>query len=177
MIVITGPSGSGKSTIIQPLRDRADLRFSISATTRDPRPGERHGVDYLFVTPSQFQAMIDAGELVEWAEFNDHLYGTPAGPLKKAIGEGNDVLLDIEIQGARQIREKFPDATMIFIAPPSMEELERRLRARKDTSEGDIEERLDLAAELDATSELFDHVVVNRVAEDAIKEVVDLIRR
>lgn len=132
---------------------------------------------YLFVTRDEFESLIAGGDLLEWAEFNDHLYGTPDTPVREAIAGGKDILLDIEIQGARQVRARFPDALMIFIAPPSLSELERRLRERGDTTEEDIADRLQMAAELDASSELFDHVVINDVAERAITEVIDLVSR
>ena len=175
LIVITGPSGSGKSTIIQALLQKTDVQFSISATTRSRRPGEKDQVDYLFVSPREFQDMVDNDRLLEWASFNDRLYGTPAEPVKRRMAEGQDVLLDIEVQGARQIREKYPDALMIFISPPSIEELERRLRQRGDTSASDIQDRLEMAIASDVSSDLFDHIVVNEVVDLAIAEVVDLI--
>lgn len=175
LIVITGPSGSGKSTIIQALLQKTDVQFSISATTRSRRPDEKDQVDYLFVSPQEFQEMVDNDQLLEWASFNDRLYGTPAEPVKRRMAEGQDVLLDIEVQGARQIREKYPEALMIFISPPSIEELERRLRQRGDTSASDIQDRLEMAIALDVSSDLFDHIVVNEVVGSAIAEVVDLV--
>ena len=119
--------------------------------------------------------MVDNDQLLEWASFNDRLYGTPAEPVNQRLAEGQDVLLDIEVQGARQIREKYPEALMIFISPPSIEELERRLRQRGDTSASDIQDRLEMAIALDVSSDLFDHIVVNEVVDLAITEVVDLI--
>ncbi len=175
LIVITGPSGSGKSTIIQALLAKTDVQFSISATTRLRRPGEKDRVDYLFVSPQKFEEMVDNDQLLEWASFNDRLYGTPAEAVNQRMADGHDVLLDIEIQGARQIREKYPDALMIFISPPSIEELERRLRRRGDTSASDIQDRLEMAVALDVSSDLFDHIVVNEEVDVAIDKVVDLI--
>ena len=178
LLVISGPSGSGKSSIVRELLDRLDLVFSVSATTRLPRPGERHGVHYEFVSRRKFDAMIKADELLEWAEYNNRLYGTPALPVDAAVEEGRDVLLEIETQGARQVRENRPNAEMFFIAPPSLEELERRLRSRGDTLEADIEDRLRIAqAELVEAPELFDHIITNEDLRRAIEETLNLITR
>ena len=132
-------------------------------------------MDYLFVSPQKFEEMVDNDQLLEWASFNDRLYGTPAEAVNQRMADGHDVLLDIEIQGARQIREKYPDALMIFISPPNIEELERRLRRRGDTSASDIQDRLEMAVALDVSSDLFDHIVVNEEVDVAIDKVVDLI--
>ncbi len=178
LLVISGPSGSGKSSIVRELLDRLDLVFSVSATTRLPRPGERHGVHYQFVSRKDFEAMIDSDEFLEWAEYNNRLYGTPVRPVDEALREGKDVLLEIEIQGARQVREKRPDAKMFFIAPPSIDELELRLRRRGDTSKENIEDRLMIAeAEMAEAAELFDHIVVNEHLQKAIDETLELITR
>lgn len=176
LLVISGPSGSGKSSIVRELLDRLDLVFSVSVTTRLPRPGERHGVHYEFVSRRDFDAMINNGELLEWAEYNNRLYGTLAQPVDAAVEQGRDVLLEIEIQGARQVRENRPDAEMFFITPPSLEELERRLRQRGDTSEVDIEDRLRIAeAEMVEAPELFDHIITNQDLPKAIEETLELI--
>jgi guanylate kinase len=173
---MSGPSGSGKTTIIRRLLEDIDLIFSVSATTRVPRPGEREGVDYHFVTTSEFESMIAEDTLLEWAIYNGNHYGTPAGPITKANDAGADVLLDIELEGARQVRAHRPDALMIFVAPPSLEILERRLRKRGDTSEKDIQGRLSIAeSQLAEATSLFDHVVVNEVLDDATAEVANLI--
>jgi guanylate kinase len=176
LLVVSGPSGSGKSSIVKELVDRLDLEFSVSVTTRLPRAGERHGDHYSFVSRKDFEAMIEAGELLEWAQYNNRFYGTPAAPVAAANAAGRDVLLEIEIQGARQIREHKPDAVMFFIAPPSLHELELRLRRRGDTSEEDIEDRLHIAeSEIAEAPTLFDHVVVNENLDQAISEMVGLI--
>ena len=178
LLVISGPSGSGKSSIARELLDRLDLVFSVSATTRLPRPGERHGVHYEFVSRRDFDAMIKRGELLEWAEYNNRLYGTPTFPVDAAMEQGKEVLLEIEIQGARQVREKRPDAEMFFISPPSLEELQRRLRRRGDTSEADIEDRLRIAeAEMIEAPELFDHIIINEDLQQAIEETLELVTR
>jgi guanylate kinase len=158
------------------LLDRLDVEFSVSVTTRLPRPGERHGDHYNFVSRRDFEAMIENGELLEWAIYNNRFYGTPAAPIEQAVAEGRDILLEIEIQGARQVREQRPDAVMFFVAPPSMDELERRLRRRGDTSEEDIEDRLEIAEqEMQEAPILFDHVIVNDDLDRAIEDIVGLI--
>lgn len=173
---MSGPSGSGKSSIVRELLDRLDVEFSVSVTTRLPRPGERHGDHYNFVSRRDFEAMIENGELLEWAIYNNRFYGTPAAPIEQAVAEGRDILLEIEIQGARQVREQRPDAVMFFVAPPSMDELERRLRRRGDTSEEDIEDRLEIAEqEMQEAPILFDHVIVNDDLDRAIEDIVGLI--
>jgi len=176
LLVVSGPSGTGKSSIVRELLDRLDIDFSVSATTRLPRPGERHGDHYNFVSRRDFETMIDNGELLEWALYNNRYYGTPAAPIEEALAAGRDILLEIEIQGARQIRKQRPDAIMFFIAPPSMDELERRLRRRGDTTDEDIEDRLVIAeSEMDEAPGLFDHVIVNETLDQAIEEVLGLI--
>ena len=176
LVVISGPSGSGKSTITRRLIEQVDIQFSVSATTRDPRPGETHAAHYLFVSNDDFQAMIDSGELLEWAIYNGNCYGTPAAPVESANARGRDVLLDIEIQGARQVKAHRPDALLIFIAPPSLEEMESRLRLRGDTSDEDIAERLNIArTQLEEAPDLFDHIVVNKDLDVAVSEVVKLV--
>ena len=176
LIVVSGPSGSGKSSILRSLADRVDFRFSVSATTRAPRPGEIDGIDYHFVDRETFEGLITDGSLLEWAVYNNNYYGTPAGPIDEAIARGENVLLDIEIQGARQIRRSRPDSLMVFIEPPSPDELERRLRSRGDTSEEDISARLAIvASQMAEATELFDHRVVNDDLETATDEVANLI--
>jgi guanylate kinase len=176
LLVVAGPSGSGKSSIVRALLDRLDLDFSVSATTRLPRPGERHGDHYDFVSRRDFETMIENGEMLEWAQFNNRFYGTPAAPVEEALAAGRDILLEIDIQGARQVREKRPDAVMFFISPPSLEELEIRLRRRGDTSDEDIEDRLEIAeSEIAEAESLFDHTVVNESLDEAIEEMVRLI--
>lgn len=173
---MSGPSGSGKSSIVRELLDRLDVEFSVSVTTRLPRPGERHGDHYNFVSRRDFEAMIENGELLEWAIYNNRFYGTPAAPIEQAVAKGRDILLEIEIQGARQVREQRPDAVMFFVAPPSMDELERRLRRRGDTSEEDIEDRLEIAEqEMQEAPILFNHVIVNDDLDRAIEDIVGLI--
>lgn len=176
LVVVSGPSGSGKSSIVRNLLGRLDIEFSVSATTRSPRPGEIDGRHYHFVNKENFEEMIASGELLEWAEYNGHYYGTPKSGVDRATGEGRDVLLEIEIQGARQIRSHRPDALMFFIVPPSIAELTTRLRTRGDTSPEDIESRLAIATtEIEEAAEVFDHIVVNDILERASDEVANLI--
>jgi guanylate kinase len=160
------------------LAERVAFRFSVSMTTRAARPGEVEGEDYDFVDRSRFERALAEGELLEWAEYAGNLYGTPRGPVMETLATGDDVLLDIELLGARQIRQAFPEALMIFIAPPGMEELERRLRSRGDTDAAAIEQRLAIAAaQIEEAEELFDHIVVNDVVDDAIDDVMDILSR
>jgi guanylate kinase len=176
LLVVSGPSGSGKSSIVRELIERLGIEFSVSATTRLPRPGERHGVHYNFISRRDFESMIEKDELLEWAVYNNRYYGTPAAPVEETLADQRDILLEIEIQGARQVRERRPDAIMYFIAPPSLEELERRLRRRGDTSDEDIEDRLEIArSEMAEAPELFDHIIVNDNLEQAISELEGLI--
>jgi guanylate kinase len=176
LLVVSGPSGSGKSSIVRELVDSLGLEYSVSATTRLPRPGERHGVHYNFISRRDFEAMIENGELLEWAIYNNRYYGTPLAPIEETLADQRDILLEIEIQGARQVRDRMPEAVMFFIAPPDLEELERRLRRRGDTSEEDIEDRLEIArAEMAEAPELFDHIIVNDNLEQAIAELEALI--
>lgn len=174
--MIAGPGGVGKSTIVSELRKRIPVHFSVSATTRPARPGEIDGFHYRFVDDETFRRLIRSGELLEWAEFNDNLYGTPKDAVDAALEEGRDVLLEIEVQGARQVREAMPEAIMIFVAPPSMATLRARLEARADTSEADIAAKLRIAeAELAAAPELFDHVVTNDDVGRAVDEIVEIL--
>jgi guanylate kinase len=176
--VIAGPSGAGKSTIVRGLLHLRPFRFSVSATTRPPRPGEIDGVHYQFVTVGDFRRMVEESQLLEWAEYGDHLYGTPLAPVLDVLDVGEDLLLEIEVNGAQQVREVYPDATMIFIRPPSLEELERRLRTRGDTDEHSISRRLDIAAdELAVAEQLFDYVIVNDDVDRAMHEVLDILDR
>jgi guanylate kinase len=176
--VIAGPSGAGKSTIVRGLLHLRPFRFSVSATTRPPRPGEIDGVHYQFVPVEDFRRMVEDSQLLEWAEYGDNLYGTPLIPVLNVLDLGEDMLLEIEVNGAQQVREVYPDATMIFIRPPSLGELERRLRARGDTDEVSISRRLDIAAdELAVAEQLFDHVVVNDDVDQAMNDVLDILDR
>lgn len=176
LIVIAGPGGVGKSTIVDELRRKLPLHFSVSATTRDPRPGEVHGFHYRFVTRHEFERLIDADDLLEWAVFNGNYYGTPRDAVVAGLEEGRDVLLEIEVQGAFQVRRVMPEAVMIFVAPPSMETLNKRLATRADTTDADIAAKLRIAEEeLQAAPELFDHIVINDDVERAVGEIMGIL--
>ena len=162
LTVITGPSGVGKGTLVAALRQRQpSIWLSISATTRSPRSGERDGEHYFFLDRDDFDQRVAAGGLLEWAEFAGHCYGTPRQPVQEHLDAGRPVLLEIELEGARQVRHSFPEGFQIFIKPPSFEELERRIRGRGTDSDGAIRRRLERAqVELEAEGE-FDAVLVN----------------
>lgn len=162
LIVLTGPSGVGKGTLLRSLlQRRPELYVSVSATTRAPRVGEVDGKDYYFIPRSTFERMVANGELLEWAEFADNLYGTPLAPVEDQIRQGKWVILEIELEGARQVRQSFPDALQIFILPPSFKELEQRIRNRGQDTEQAIARRLQRAREeIDAATE-FDIQIVN----------------
>ena len=176
LLVLSGPSGVGKSSVVTRLRElRPDLRFSVSATTRPARQGEIDGVHYHFVDRDRFEQMIAGGQLLEWAEFAGHLYGTPAAPVEDAIGAGSDVLLEIELQGARQVRDNAPGAIRVFLAPPSWDVLVDRLQGRRTESAEVIERRLATArVELAAEGE-FDYTVVNADVTRAAEEILALL--
>jgi guanylate kinase len=177
VFVITGPSGVGKGTLIRELRSRLpDLALSTSATTRTPRDGEEEGVDYFFLDRDEFNRRADAGEFVEHAAYSGNRYGTLRSELERHMREGESVVLEIEVQGARQIRAAMPEAVLLFIAPPEPAELRRRLVARGADSETAISERLKTAElELDAQEE-FQHVIVNDDLETAIAELEAAVR-
>ncbi|OKH17620.1 guanylate kinase [[Limnothrix rosea] IAM M-220] len=172
LIVLTGPSGVGKGTIVRELLARHDQLFlSISATTRQPRTGEVDGKDYFFKSRAEFEAMIAAKELLEWAEYAGNYYGTPLPPVAAQTTQGNSVLLEIEVVGANSVKHIFPDALRIFILPPSFEVLEKRLQGRGTDSEEVIAKRLTRAKEELELSEEFDYQIVNDDLEAAIAEI------
>lgn len=175
LIVMSGCSGVGKSTVLSNVMDRrADLRFSVSATTRPPRPGETDGQSYYFVSKQTFLDMIEKGEFLEYDAHMDHYYGTPRKQLEEKLETGS-VILDIEPNGAFAVREAWPDAVLIFIAPPSIEELERRLRSRGDTSAEQIEKRLARAKWEMEQSASYDYVVINEQVEACADEILKII--
>lgn len=170
--IISGPSGVGKSTVLRALMERRkDLYFSVSATTRDPRPGEIDGVHYHFLDVDTFRARIARDEFLEYAEYVGNFYGTPKKFVDDAMDQGQDVILDIEIQGAIQVTGKRPDTVRIFIAPPSWAELERRLTERGTDSEEKIQKRLLRAKVEFQTAHTYDYFVINDTVENAVKEL------
>jgi guanylate kinase len=178
VVVLSGPSAVGKSTLVRCLRERiAELHFSVSATTRAPRPGEVDGVDYYFVTPARFQQLIDEGALLEWAEIHSGLHrsGTPARPIRDATAAGHPVLIEVDLAGARAIKQAMPEAISVFLAPPSWEALEARLVGRGTETPEVIARRLATARTELAAQDDFDEVVVNSQLETACAELVSLL--
>jgi guanylate kinase len=175
LTVLSGPSGVGKSTVVAHMRkEHPEVWLSVSATTRKPRPGEKHGVHYFFVTDEEMDKLIANGELLEWAEFAGNRYGTPRAAVMARLEAGEAVLLEIDLQGARQVRESMSDALLVFLAPPSWEELVRRLTGRGTEPPEVIERRLEAAKiELAAESE-FDITLVNTSVEDVARELLAL---
>ena len=172
IIVFSGASGVGKSSALKRvMAAREDLRFSVSATTRDPRPGEEDGVHYFFVTRERFEQMIEDREMLEYDAHHENLYGTPRNQL---LGEKH-VVLDIEPNGAFQVKRNYPDAALIFVTPPSLEELERRLRGRGDTPEEQIQVRMARAKWEIAQSDHYDYVVLNDDLDRCVAEILDII--
>ena len=179
LVVISGPSGVGKDTLIEHLRRRdPSLRYSISYTTRKPRPGEVEGVHYFFVSRQRFEELVAEGFFLEHATYNGNYYGTPAAAVEEARAAGNDILLKIEVQGAALVRKRAPDGVFIFIAPPSKDELVRRQERREGgVPDEDMVERLKIAeTEMNHATD-YDHVVINEDLERAVSEVLDIIRR
>lgn len=177
VFVITGPSGVGKGTLIRTLRERLpELALSVSATTRAPRPGEEDGVDYHFLTDADFQRRVNAGEFVEHATYSGRRYGTLRSELERHVAAGHPVVLEIEVQGARQVRETLPEALQVFIAPPSVEALRNRLIGRGTDDEEQIAARLRVAKEELAAQGEFGQVVVNDRLDDAVDQLLSIVQ-
>jgi len=171
ILVISGPSGSGKSSIVRRLQNDPQVVFSVSATTREPRQGEVDGVHYHFLKPAQFRERVEHGDFVEWAEVHGHLYGTLRRPMEEAVRAGKTYLLEIDVQGALQLKELGVDACFVFVAPPRMDDLRRRLTERGTDAPEVIERRLRKASDEMEEARRYDHVVVNDDIARAVAEV------
>lgn len=177
LFIVTGPSGAGKGTVLGRLLPMMDgLRCSVSATTRQPRAGEEDGVNYYFLTRPAFEQMIQQGAFLEYAEYVGNYYGTPAAPVNECLEKGIDVILEIEVQGALIVKQKRPDARLVFIVPPSFADLELRLRSRGSESCETIEKRLAKAKEEYAAADQYDYIVVNDQVEGAADELRSIIQ-
>lgn len=177
LVVVSAPSGAGKTTLCHEVRLLVpNLFYSVSSTTRAPRPGEVNGVDFHFATEAEFVALRDRDEFAESAEVHGHLYGTPARPLEDALGRGEDVLLDIDTQGARHLRTRYPEAVTVFIMAPSLADLEARLRERKSDAPGEIARRLARAREEMASWREYDYLIINRDVKEAAERLATIIQ-
>jgi len=177
IFVISAPSGTGKTTLVRLLLSRfPTLSFSISYTTRLPRPGEVNGQHYFFVSEKEFKKSIAKGEMLEWAKVYGHYYGTPLTFVQEKIAAGKDIVLDIDIQGAQAVKKKMPEAILIFFIPPSWNELQRRITSRSSDSPEEIKKRLEAAKKEILAAREFDYIVINDVLEDALKELVSIIQ-
>ena len=178
LMVVSGPAVVGKGTIVKLACQKAqgNIHLSVSATTRNPRPIDKEGVTYHFITKEEFRSMIEQNEVLEWAEYVGNYYGTPRKPVEDALKKGQDVILEIEVQGAMQIKKNFPDAVLTFVAPPSREELERRLRDRGTETEEQIVSRLQTAEEELSRINEYDYIVVNDTIEKASEDLLTILR-
>lgn len=176
LFVVSAPSGAGKTTLCREMRLRlSDLAYSVSVTTRAPRPGEVNESDFSFVSDAEFRKLRDAGAFAEWAVVHGHFYGTPVRALETALAAGRDVLLDIDTQGAAQLRARYPEAVLVFIVAPSMAELAQRLRERKSDAARDIEHRLGRARNEVALWRQYDYLIVNRDLKEAVEQLEAII--
>ena len=177
LIVLSGPSGVGKGSVLDEL-EKLGITFlrSVSATTRGPREGEKDGVSYYFLKREQFQKMLDEDAFLEHAEYAGECYGTPEAPVDRALAENRNVLLEIDVQGAMQVRRKRPDAVLVFLLPPSLEELERRLRNRGTETEEKIQKRLAAAGKECEMSDKYDYRIINDERERAAAELAEIVR-
>ncbi|MBQ8028724.1 MAG: guanylate kinase [Clostridia bacterium] len=178
LIVVSGPSGCGKDTLITAILERMgeEAFLSVSMTTRNMRGDEVDGVDYFFVSPEEFEENIKNGQMLEYAKYGNNYYGTPLGPIEKLIETGKTVFLNIEVQGGASVKKIYPQAQKIFLVPPSLEVLEKRLTARGTDSVQEVETRLKIAIDELRRAEEYDYIVVNDVLEDAINDIMSIIR-
>jgi guanylate kinase len=178
LYVISGPSGAGKGTVVRGLLERRpDMVLSVSATTRPARPGERNGVHYLFIPRTEFAAKRERGEFLEWAEVYGNFYGTPRAPVENALATGRDVIAELDIQGAQSVKRAKPDAVLIFIEPPSFEDLVLRLRGRGTDDPETISKRVRAAYEEVKNKGQYDHIIVNERVEDAVEQLVRILEQ
>lgn len=176
LIVVSGPSGTGKGTVCQALMDkRPDIHLSVSATTRNPRPGEIDGVNYYFLSEEKFKSMIEEKGFIEWACFCQNYYGTPKDKVEEQLAAGHDVILEIEVQGAMQVRSKFPEAVFVFVMAPSVEELERRLSGRGTEAPEVIKERLKTALWEYSNMEKYNYILLNDEVDGAVNRLISII--
>lgn len=178
IIVVSGPSGAGKDTLIgRALEEASGLYFAVSATTRDPRKGETDGVDYYFVTDSEFRHKEDQGDFLEHKEVFNNRYGTLMSEAEKGWNRGMDVLLELDVKGALTVKEKYPEATLVFVAPPSLDELRERIKCRDLNDEKEVERRLEVAPwEIAVGIKGFDHVIINDELEKATEELIGILK-
>lgn len=177
LVVVSAPSGAGKTTLCREVRSVvSDLAYSVSYTTRPPRPGEMDGIDFHFVSEAVFSGMVARNEFAEWAVVHGNLYGTSARTLEEALEAGRDILLDIDTQGARQLRGRYPEAVLVFVVAPSIEELEQRLKERKSDAPHDIARRLARAREEVAAWQEYDYLIINRDLKEAVEQLAAIIQ-
>lgn len=175
-IVISGPSGVGKGTIVEKLKKLLPIHYSVSMTTRSPREGEQDKINYYFVTKEEFQKQIEQGNLLEYAIYNNNYYGTPKDKIEEKLNHGINVISEIEIQGALQIKKIYPEAVLIFIAPPSIEELKKRLINRGTETEEKIEQRINIAKEELKQSIIYDHIITNYDVDATTEEIYNILK-
>ena len=176
LTVVSGFSGSGKGTVMSGLlKAHSEYALSVSATTRDPRPGEVHGVNYFFVSKEEFREMISGDKLYEYAEYSGNFYGTPKAYVDQCLSEGKDVILEIEVQGAAKIKEQFPDTVLIFVTPPTVEELLRRLTGRGSESPEKIRERMKNAVREAGSMQIYDYILVNDDLDECVEALHGII--
>jgi guanylate kinase len=176
LIVLSGPSGVGKGTVCKAIRQTTpDIIYSVSATTRTPREGEQEGINYFFKTKEEFRGMIEHNQLLEWAQYADNYYGTPRAFVEDTLNKGLDVILEIEVQGALQVKEKFPEGVFIFLAPPTLGELEQRIIGRGTESQESIRKRMNIAHDELRLMEKYDYVVVNDQVSDACSRIQSIL--